>query len=210
MVLMSSDLFFERDEHTYYSPTFQSVVEEVIDFLEETPAYSLPLSDRFSGPGVYVLYYRGDFEPYGPISHGENERLSQPIYVGKAVPKGRRQGRSRSSDSAELYKRISEHRRSIDKVENLDPEDFLCRFVILEQEMSDTIVTVESALVRKHKPLWNSGIDGFGNHDPGSGRYDQKPSQWDTLHPGRSWVEKLKGESRDRSEVIEQVQDHIS
>lgn len=205
-----SDLFFDRDDHTYHSPKFQSVVEEVIDFLKNTPAHSLPLSNRFNGPGVYILYYQGDFGPYSPISHGEEEELSDPIYVGKAVPKGRRQGRNRSSDSAELYKRISEHRRSIEKVENLKPEEFSCRFVILEDEMSDTIVTVESALVRKHTPLWNSVIDGFGNHDPGSGRYHQRPSQWDTLHPGRSWVEKLEGEPRDRSDVIEEIQDHVS
>jgi hypothetical protein len=207
---MSSNSSLDRDDHTYHSPTFQSVVEEVIDFLEDTPAYSLPLPDRFNGPGVYILYYQGDFDPYAPISHDQEDELSEPIYVGKAVPKGRRQGRSRSSDSAELYKRISEHRRSIDKADNLNLEKFSCRFAILEGEMSDTITTVESALVRRYTPLWNSAIDGFGNHDPGSGRYDQRPSQWDTLHPGRSWVEKLTGEPRDRADVVEHVQDHLS
>jgi hypothetical protein len=205
-----SSLFFDREQHTFYSPTFQSVVEEVIDFLESSPGYSLPLADRFNGPGVYALYYQGEFGPYAPISHANEDELVEPIYVGKAVPKGRRQGRSRSSNSAELYERINEHRLSIDKAENLSPEEFSCRFVILEDEMSDTIVTVESALVRKHTPLWNSTIDGFGNHDPGSGRYDQQPSEWDTLHPGRSWVEKLKGDPRDRSDVVSKVESHFS
>jgi hypothetical protein len=205
-----SSLFFDREDHVFYSPTFESVVQEVINFLEQTEAYTLPLQDRFNGPGVYALYYQGDFEAYSPIAAANGDELNEPIYVGKAVPKGRRRGRARSSDSAELYKRISEHRRSIDKAENLAPEDFSCQFVILEEEMTDTIVTVESALIRKHRPLWNSVIDGFGNHDPGDGRYDQQPSEWDTLHPGRSWVEKLEGEPRDRKAIITRVEDFYS
>lgn len=203
-------LFFNREENTFYSPTFQSVVQEVIEFLEGTEPFELPLPDRFMGPGVYLLYYHGDFEPYKPIASRNRDEPTEPIYAGKAVPTGRRQGRSRSSDSAELYKRINEHRLSIDKAENLDPSDFTCRFVILEDEMSDTIVTVESALVRKYRPLWNSVIDGFGNHDPGSGRYDQRPSEWDTLHAGRSWVEKLTGEPRDWDTIVEKIDEHYS
>lgn len=205
-----SDRFFDREDHTYHSPTFQSVVQEVIEFLEQTEAYALPLPERFNGPGIYVLYYNGDFGPYEPIAEVNQDELSEPIYTGKAVPKGRRQGRARSSDSAELYKRISEHRRSIDKAENLTPENFSCRFVILEEEMSDVIVTVESALIRKYRPLWNAVIDGFGNHDPGKGRYDQQPSEWDTLHPGRSWVEKLQGELRDRDDIVAKIEDHYA
>jgi len=33
--------------------------------------------------------------------------------------------------------------------------------------------------------------DGFGNHDPGSGRYNQKRSVWDQVHPGRSWATRM-------------------
>jgi len=205
-----TDHSFDRANHTYHSPTFQSVVQEVIEFLEQTEAYTLPLPERFNGPGVYELYYHGEFAPYAPIAMANREEMREPIYVGKAVPKGRRQGRTRSSDSAELYKRISEHRRSIDKAENLAPGEFSCQFVILEGEMSDMIVTVESALIRKYRPLWNAVIDGFGNHDPGKGRYDQQPSEWDTLHPGRSWVEKLQGEPRNRDDIIAKIDEHYS
>ena len=56
------------------------------------------------------------------------------------------------------------------------------------------IGTVEAALIRQYTPIWNSCIDGFGNHDPGSGRYDQAKSDWDILHPGRPWADKLRGE----------------
>lgn len=196
---------FERESHIFHSPTFESVVEEVVEFVESTDKFALPLeTGRFLGPGIYLLYYNGDFEPYRKAASDE------PIYVGKAVPKGRRQGRTRSSNSAELYNRIREHRRSISKAENLLASDFTCRFVILENEMADIVVTVESALIRKHRPLWNSVIDGFGNHDPGKGRYQQQPSEWDMLHPGRSWVEKLQGEPRDRSAIVDKVERHYA
>ncbi|WP_408004883.1 Eco29kI family restriction endonuclease [Radiobacillus kanasensis] len=33
---------------------------------------------------------------------------------------------------------------------------------------------IESYLIRKHIPLWNNLIKGFGNHDPGIGRYNSK------------------------------------
>lgn len=201
---------FDREDHTYHSPTFRSVVQEVIEFLEQTEAYTLPLPERFNGPGVYLLYYHGDFGPYEHVAEANRDELSEPIYAGKAVPKGRRQGRARSSDSAELYTRIGEHRRSIEKAENLDPEEFSCQFVILEEEMSDVIVTVESALIRRHRPLWNAVIDGFGNHDPGKGRYDQQPSEWDTFHPGRPWVEKLQGEPRDGDHIVVKIEGHYA
>jgi hypothetical protein len=47
-------------------------------------------------------------------------------------------------------------------------------------------------LIDLFNPVWNKLIDGFGNHDPGSGRYLQKRAPWDELHPGRAWAEKLR------------------
>ena len=67
------------------------------------------------------------------------------------------------------------------------------------------IVPVESTLIRKHHPLWNSIVDGFGNHDPGRGRYNQARSEWDVLHPGRPWADRLMGEPPSLEEVIEKV-----
>ena len=56
----------------------------------------------------------------------------------------------------------------------------------------------ESLLIERTKPLWNIVIDGFGNHDPGSGRYNQQMSAWDTIHPGRNWARKLqKGKTKE-------------
>lgn len=90
-----------------------------------------------------------------------------PIYIGKAVPCGWRQGRIDESTSQELYRRLCNHTKSIAAAENLSKDDFLCRFMILENAASNLIGTVEAALIRHYRPLWNSVIDGFGNHDPG-------------------------------------------
>ena len=198
--------FFDPDNHTFRSPTFESIVNEAIGFLEASPVQPLPVPERFIGPGIYALYYRGDFEPYARITLANQDKWTYPIYTGKAVPKGARQGRKRDSTSTELYSRLREHARSIEQTENLDLADFACRLTILNEEMSDLIVTVEAALIRRYAPLWNSIIDGFGNHDPGKGRRNQAVSEWDTLHPGRSWVERMTGPRADRGEVLAKVE----
>ena len=71
---------------------------------------------------------------------------------------------------------------------------------------SDLVVPAEAELIRRYGPLWNSVIDGFGNHDPGSGRYNQAKSEWDVLHPGRPWADRLMGKSPHLEEIVEKVQ----
>ena len=78
--------------------------------------------------------------------------------------------------------------------------------MILDAIESDLIVPVEAEMIRRYTPLWNSVVDGFGNHDPGSGRYNQAKSEWDVLHPGRSWAERLTGESPRLEEVLRKIQ----
>lgn len=73
--------------------------------------------------------------------------------------------------------------------------------MILEDAATDMIGTVEASLIRQYKPIWNSCIDGFGNHDPGRERYNQAKSEWDILHPGRRWAERLKGECPNEKEI---------
>ena len=77
--------------------------------------------------------------------------------------------------------------------------------MILEYSASQLISTVETALIRYYKPIWNTKIDGFGNHDPGSGRYNQAKSEWDILHPGRVWADKCLGVSSPIAKVEEKV-----
>lgn len=77
--------------------------------------------------------------------------------------------------------------------------------MILENESVDLIGTVEAALIRYYQPLWNTTIDGFGNHDPGSGRYSQAKSDWDVIHPGRLWAEKCTGASA----TVDSIEDKL-
>ncbi len=100
---------------------------------------------------------------------------------------------------------MNEHSRSINATSNLDLKDFSCKFVVLKSQEADLISTVEAAITRKYNPLWNSQVDGFGNHDPGKGRYEQAKSEWDVLHPGREWADRLKGVQPDGNKVEEKI-----
>ena len=155
-----------------------------------------------------LLYYSGNFEHYVEIARKNGKNSSFPIYAGKAVPKGWRQARLAEGQSTSLYTRLKEHMRSIEQVENLAVKDFRCRFMILDEEENDLIGTVEATLIRLYSPLWNCVIDGFGNHDPGSGRYGQAKSEWDILHPGRPWAERLTGKVVSLESIIEQVREY--
>ena len=85
----------------------------------------------------------------------------------------------------------------------------MCRFVIFEDEASDMIGTIEAALIKLNHPLWNVAIDGFGNHDPGRGRYEQAKSDWDVIHPGRSWAERCNGIPKPESIVVSNIENHF-
>jgi hypothetical protein len=74
---------------------------------------------------------------------------------------------------------------------------------------TELIGAVEAQLIRDYRPLWNVVIDGFGNHDPGQGRYNQAKSEWDVLHPGRLWASRLTGKAPSRDAVIRKVCQHF-
>ncbi len=191
--------------HTFRSPKFRSVVEEAIRFFEGTPVHQLPPPGRFTGCGVYALYYVGDYKLYARIARLNQNACVLPVYIGKAVPPGWRTARVTSTERKSLYGRLREHTRNIQQAKNLEIGDFRCRFVILQEVESDLIVPIEAALIRKHRPLWNSVVDGFGNHDPGRGRYNQARSEWDVLHHGRPWADRLRGESPSLEEVVAKI-----
>jgi len=108
-------------------------------------------------------------------------------------------------NSNSLYSRLREHARNIKETENLKIDDFVSRIMILEGQESNLISTVESELIRRSSALWNSVIDGFGNHDPGSGRYNQSPSEWDILHPGRKWAARLSGKPPSMKTILRKI-----
>ncbi len=174
--------------HTFTSHELIQLANTATLFLKRTPSYPLPLSASFVGAGVYALYYRGDHPRYRAI-----KGKPVPIYIGKAVPTGSRTGSGVQKEERKLKARLNEHTKSIEHADNLSVRDFTCQFMVIPAEMSALIPVVESTLIRQHRPLWNAEIDGFGNHDPGKGRYKQAKSEWDILHPGRAWAERLTG-----------------
>jgi Eco29kI-like restriction endonuclease len=155
---------------------------------------SVPLSEvkPFRGAGIYAIYYRGSFPAYAPLVAKNSNRLSHPIYVGKAVPAGARKGGfGLGADPGQvLFKRLREHAETVGQV---GLQDFYCRYLVVDDIW---IPLGEAMLIEQFRPIWNMLVDGFGNHDPGKGRYNQQRSAWDTLHPGRPWASKCQTYSR--------------
>jgi hypothetical protein len=203
---------FDRNKHIYKSEAFVELVKDAVRFFNGTPVHSLSPTETFLGTGVYAFYYTGQNPIYSKYADLNRLAYNYPIYVSKAVPKGWRQ--SRISDSAinqsrELQNRLREHSRNITVGANLDLEDFMCRFTIFEDESSDMISTIEAALIKLTQPLWNVAIDGFGNHDPGKGRYEQAKSDWDVIHPGRTWAERCNGTPRAEGVILGNIERHF-
>ncbi len=204
---------FERSKHVYRNDAFVELVKDAVRFFSGTPIRELPPSESFQGTGVYALYYTGRTGIYA--KYGELNRLaySHPIYVGKAVPKGWRQSRTadaQAPNSRELVSRLRQHSRSIALGSGVELPDFMCRFMIFEDAGSDMIGTIEAALIKLHKPLWNSALDGFGNHDPGSGRYNQAKSDWDVVHAGRKWAARCQGEHKPLKSIMSKINTHMN
>lgn len=159
----------------------------------------LPPPEPFVGAGVYVIYYLGDIEHYAELSSiivGPKRTICRPIYVGKAVPKGARKGGIQQLDQdvgTVLFRRLLEHAKSIEEAKNLEVKDFSCQYLVVDDIW---IPLGEALIIEKFNPVWNTVIDGFGNHDPGSGRSNQSRSDWDTLHPGRAWAARLRSGTR--------------
>jgi hypothetical protein len=174
--------------------------ESVGQALLRRPLIAMGALTSFSGAGVYAIYYQGGFPAYEALaSRNRQQGCVAPIYVGKAVPKGARKGGDlEAAPGKVLFNRLMQHRRSIEEAVNLDPADFQCRFLVVDDIW---IPLGESLLIAKFSPLWNLLIDGFGNHDPGSGRHAGVRPRWDVLHPGRSWAEKC----QPREESAEQI-----
>lgn len=199
---------FSRINHVYQSPDFQRIISDAIRFLQNTPAQKMPPPEKFDGPGVYQIYCTANSGIYSRFYKFNKTSLQVPIYIGKAVPKGWRQGRQYQDTNRrtnELYQRLREHSKSISQGEGLKIKDYDCRFMILEGAESSLISTLEAALIRQYQPLWNTVIDGFGNHDPGKGRYRQSKSDWDVCHPGRPWAERCQGISKNKEELYKAI-----
>lgn len=204
---------FDRSKHVYKNDAFVELVKDAVRFFNGTPVQTLPPSESFLGTGVYAIYYIGDNTLYKKYSDLNRLSYDFPIYVGKAVPSGWRQARvadSAQNQSKELYRRLREHSRSISAGSDLEVKHFMCRFVIFEDSGSDMISTIEAALIKLNRPLWNVAVDGFGNHDPGKGRYEQAKSDWDVIHNGRNWANKCNGIPKPKEQILKNIQSHLN
>ena len=181
----------------------------VAEALLEQPVGPLP-PNPFIGAGIYAIYYVGGFETYSDIAQLNREgQYKWPIYVGKAVPAGARKGGfGLGADPGQvLFKRLAEHAKSIEQAKNLDLKDFSCRFLVVEDIW---IPLAESLLIETYHPLWNRLIDGFGNHDPGKGRYNQQRSRWDEMHPGRPWAARLQPPQSGHSAISDRTAKYLA
>ena len=94
-----------------------------------------------------------------------------------------------------------EHAESIEQLApGLRLRDFDCQHLIVEGIF---IPLWESLMIAMHQPIWNQLVPEFENHDPGGGRRHQRRSEWDTVHEGRLWVQRLRNHCRrTRDEVL--------
>lgn len=105
-----------------------------------------------------------------------------------------------------LYNRLSEHFTSISKASNLNIDDFVCRYLVVDDIW---IPLAESMLIEMFKSLWNRCLDGFGNHAPGKGRYQQQRSLWDCVHQGRDWADKLRPNAAPIDVLLEKISKYL-
>lgn len=184
--------------------------ESVARALLERPVGPLPHARSFPGAGVYAIYYTGDLDPYRSVAEqNRNDLHQQPIYVGKAVPKGAMKGGFGLDAGVGnvLFGRLREHARSIEQGENLNIQDFQCRYLVAEDIW---IPLGESLLIEWFHPLWNVLVTGFGNHPTGRRRENQNRSVWDTFHPGRPWAARLSPNPRTRDELARMIADFLA
>ena len=186
---------------TAYNPLdYDNLANSVVTALLRSDLAPLPPGEAFFGSGVYALYYTGALTFYSHISASD---ALQPIYVGKAVPSGARKGSqlSKPASGRALHNRLREHSRSVNQAENLDLAEFQVRYLVVEPVW---ITLAERFLIDRFQPLWNTVIDGFGDHTPGKGRSNMRRPRWDIVHPGRSWAAGLSAEET-AGEVIRRI-----
>ncbi len=178
--------------NTPYNPlAIESIADSVARELVAQPCGPLPPPARFNGAGIYAIYYHGNAAGYASIAQANANTCELPIYVGKAIPQGGRKGITVTAGMSgqAVFSRLMEHAESIRAANStLKLDDFRCRYLIVEELF---IELAERRLIQTYRPVWNACLGGFGNHDPGSGRYNQRRSGWDELHPGRLWAARL-------------------
>ncbi len=170
----------------------------IVDALLSGELHPLGNARSFSGAGIYSIYYNGPFEAYKPISGSD-----VPIYVGKAVPAGARKGVDIATSGRSLVNRLKKHAESIKAADNLNIEDFRCRYLVVDDVW---IPLGETLVITRFTPIWNTIVDGFGNNPPGGGREKGMLSKWDLLHPGRRDAKKFKPRKETAEQIVREIE----
>ena len=182
----------------------------VAEALLLSPVAPLSQITDMVGAGVYALYYTGGFKAYAPVAERNRKGVfEQPIYVGKAVPKGARKGGLAfdASKGRALRDRLRQHAGSIDEATNIDLADFHFRSLVVDDIW---IPLGENMMIEQFRPIWNLVIDGFGNKDPGNRRATQYRSPWDVLHPGRQFAKKLADGDTTRAMLTTRLKEYFA
>ncbi|MDO4911206.1 MAG: Eco29kI family restriction endonuclease [Corynebacterium sp.] len=195
----------------YFDPLdYETIGASIVRELDGQPVQSLLALERFDGAGLYALYYTGEHPAYAPLAKKNLETPgSWPIYIGKAEVESARKGDPEFQKQAvgtKLYNRVQNHLKSIEAAENLRAEDFQVRVLAV----APTWISLgEMVAIRHKRPVWNVLIDGLGNHDPGSGRYNSTRPRWDTLHPGRAWATKLVARAESVDAIVNEALNYL-
>ena len=188
----------------------RSLAESIVRAILASPMKPLTQTSQLAGAGVYAIYYLGKLACYAPVAMKNlGGMLGQPIYIGKAIPKGGRKGGLSEDASAKgvaLRDRLGQHLASIEEASNLDAADFQFQSLVVDDIW---IPLGENMLIEQYKPVWNRVIDGFGNKDPGKRRKDQYRSPWDVIHPGRRFAEKLGVNPRTAEEIVSDLKTYF-
>jgi Eco29kI restriction endonuclease len=192
--------FNPLDKHNLGASVAEAMLNKPVEPLGELKA--------FKGAGIYAIYYSGQHPAYAALTAQTEEGPVFPIYVGKAIPAGGRKGVSIAGiqNTQALFNRLREHAESI-RATALGIGDFSCRYLVVEDIW---IPLGEALLIAKFSLVWNVLIDGFGNHDPGAGRYQGLQPRWDVLHPGRQWAPKCRPREETEDGIMLEVQNHLS
>ncbi|TVZ41178.1 Eco29kI restriction endonuclease [Alteromonadaceae bacterium 2753L.S.0a.02] len=189
-----------------FDPSDPAIVGKLIArTLLERPRVPLGQIDRFYGSGVYAIYYTGDFDAYSDISG-----LQIPIYVGKVDPASSEAATPEEQGDKLWNRLVKDHAKNVEKVENLNLEDFESRFLVVRSAWQNT---AENYLINWFKPVWNNEMKicyGFGKHGDKSSTRDNTKSPWDALHPGRTWAADSKLHPKSADEIIADIKQHYS
>lgn len=163
----------------------------------------------FNGAGIYALYYSGPFPAYARLAElNRGPDPQAPIYIGKAIPEGGRKGELVRDvlSTRSLFRRLRDHASSIEAT-TLRINDFTCRHLVVDDIW---IPLGESLLIAKFSPVWNTLVDGFGNHNPGKGRHRGMMPRWDVLHPGREWAQLCEPRIESAEEITREVESRLA